>query len=168
MILFSSKKMEAAIARDLVTNSQKAVYLGLFSLMYFPSVVVSIIQPKIVVQAEGKADYPVFNLINALVIIGLTIFAITRCRKINSGIDDKNIIERYMLLSIPVVFKTLIVAFAGLICGSIVVYLVFKGFNNHLFELHLMASIVIMLISLFFYGALIRSFIRLEKKYKEI
>ncbi|MGA2506131.1 MAG: hypothetical protein ABSF80_01465 [Chitinispirillaceae bacterium] len=161
MILFPSKKMETAIAGDTLSGSHKVIFLALFSLMYFPSVVVSIIQPKLVVQ--NKSEYPALQLVNALVFLGLTAFTVSRCQKINATIDGKNIIERYLLLSIPVAFKTTVVALAGLCAAGSALYFAGRQCECRLLEIQIAFLIDVFLLGLFFYGSFIRSFKRLNK-----
>ena len=112
MILFSSRKLEIAIAENKLTNWQKAKYLLIPAVLSGPFIASSYFISPIF----GKKA-PTLNMLISILIAIITMFiiyyGIKSCFKVNQIIDDQNFIERFCILSLPVLFK-LVIIFAPL------------------------------------------------------
>ncbi len=108
MILFSSRKLEIAIAEGKLPSWQKAKYIIIPTVLSGPFAWSSyVIRPIF-----GKKP-PTLNTLISIFISILTMFiiyyGIKSCFKVNQKIDDQNFIERFCILLLPVLFKLIVI-----------------------------------------------------------
>jgi hypothetical protein len=101
MFLLSSKKLEKALAYDLLDEWEKTKYLlftvALYALNNAP---VGLIRPY-----SGTKPLPInqcFFLGSSVLSVAITLICLKRCFQTNKEIDDRNFIERYTILFVPI------------------------------------------------------------------
>lgn len=101
MILLSSKKLEKALAYNLLDEWEKTKYLILTvafqTLIYAPIV---IIRPHSGVKPSSVNQW--FSFASSILSVLMVFFCIKRCFKTNKDIDNLNFIERYTILFVPI------------------------------------------------------------------
>ena len=107
MIIFSSIKLEKALADQKVTRWQKAKYIMI------PAIFISMASPlsaffRPSFQDEPSTIYSVLQLLVMIISIFITYFGIKACFEVNENIDKRNFIERFCILLVPVSFRMLL------------------------------------------------------------
>ena len=107
MIIFSSIKLEKALAVQKVTRWQKAKYIMI------PAIFISMASPlsaffRPSFQDEPSTIYSVLQLLVMIISIFITYFGIKACFEVNENIDKRNFIERFCILLVPVSFRMLL------------------------------------------------------------
>jgi len=108
MILFSSRRLEAELARGSLTDWAKTKYL------LVPFALGALLDPsQLLVQPVYGQEAPLLNILAALVgAIGsaaVVLVGIRRCFLINCAIDEDRFIERFTILVLPITVRVLLV-----------------------------------------------------------
>ena len=104
MIIFSSKKLERAIAHDRLPNWERAKYIIL------PTIIMMLAPgPIYIARPIYGVKAPFLNSIFSFVctIIGafVTFYGIKRCFRTNEVTDKKDFLARFTILNVPIMFK---------------------------------------------------------------
>jgi hypothetical protein len=161
MIYISSRKMELAIYNKAITSTQKFITIILFSLLFFPS---AILKPSIIAEPY---KYQLLDIINGLLFLGITIVSLIKCYKINKEIDDESLIERYFLLSFPILIRVIIFTLIGFIVFPIVFAKYLHPIIDEPYTIRILISVYGFIFGLYLYASLIFSFIKLKKLFKK-
>jgi hypothetical protein len=108
MILFSSKKLEKALAEDSLDEREKAKY------MIYPNMLYAFATPFFL--AQTVSDHPneyYFNFIFTLISVLIFYLVFRTCYRINGNSMNKNFIENIVVLSVPAWMKVFVI-FASL------------------------------------------------------
>ncbi|MDD5556109.1 MAG: hypothetical protein PHN82_02540 [bacterium] len=108
MIIFSSRKLEKAIAEDELSNWKKAKYVILPAVLaILAGGPIYFITPTYGEKAPALNFFlhMVFNILGAYV----TYYGIKKCFRTNEIIDGNNFLERFVILLIPVAVKLIII-----------------------------------------------------------
>lgn len=105
MIFFSEKKLARKLHEGQVTEKEQMIYLVLFNLMYAVFMMTSF--------SDASTNVPV-NFYNYLIdglMIASTVGIIIYCRFINNTGDQKDLLVRYVCITIPISIKFLPLSF---------------------------------------------------------
>ncbi len=101
MILLSSKKLEKALAYNLLDEWEKTKYLIITALYHYLFIVpTGIIRPYSGVKPPSINQW--FYFANSVLSVLIVIFCLKRCFRTNKAIDNLNFIERYTILFVPI------------------------------------------------------------------
>lgn len=107
MILLSSKKLEKALAYDLLDEWEKTKYLiftVVFQTLTYAPIVM--IRPHWGIKPSSINQW--FSSASSILSILIVFFCIKRCFKTNKDIDNLNFIERYTILFVPITIRLFI------------------------------------------------------------
>ena len=162
MIIFSSRKLEQAIAQDSLPNWEKAKYAIL------PAIIsMLLIGPTYIVRPLYGAKPPflnsiitfLFNVVAAFIIF----YGIRKCFRTNEETDRKEFLARYAILSVPVLIKFLLI-FIPITFVLIIIIDAMSGTNQETFKgFPVSISILSTLLVYLYYCLLNRSFARLRE-----
>lgn len=165
MTVLSSEKVERVLAENELTGWEKGKYLIILMVLGYSSVPVALFsptysRPPLIVESIQLATM----VVSAIIIV----YGIKKCLTINEAIDHQNFIERFVILSVPVSVKILIVSIPSII---ILQWLMF-GFlsTNHpnLYQyLPGFFYIIGPIVAYIYYFFLKRSFVRFGQLVKE-
>jgi hypothetical protein len=101
MFFLSSKKLEKALAYNLLDEWEKTKYLILTAIYHYLFIVpAGIIRPYSGAKPPSINQW--FNLANSVLSLLIVIFCLKRCFRTNKAIDNLNFIERYTILFVPI------------------------------------------------------------------
>lgn len=156
MILFSSKKLEEAIVEDKISNWQKAKYIIIPLVISAPVATATyMISPIYVTRPPDSQMF--IRLLLVIISSFITYYGIKLCFKKNSQIDGRHFIERFFILSLPVLIKLTIVLI--FISGFISV-LTFNKDQPTSFPIN---SLLVPIYTIIYYTLLVLSFKRLKE-----
>lgn len=111
MILWSSQKLEEALARGELSSWTKVKYLIL------PAILSSLSWPFYLISPSYGNKPPIFNRLIMLVFSVLTAYityrGIKSCFQTNEGIDGKLFFERFAVLFVPSFVRIMVATFLG-------------------------------------------------------
>ena len=157
--------VEKVLAKEQLTGSEKGKYLIILMVLGFfsrPFALVSPIysRPPLIVQG--------INLATVVVSVLIIVYGIKRCLKINEGIDHRNFIERFVILSVPVSVKILIL---GVPSSFALLWIMFGLFSRNHPNLYQFVPgffyIISPIVAYIYYFFLRRSFVRFGQLMKE-
>ena len=147
MIFFSSKKLEAKLAHNQLSDWEKAkymVFLCLAEILFGGPVF--LVRP----QYGPRPPFPnsLAMLIGGIIMAVITYWWIKRIYLTNKEIDGKNFIERFTVLSFPVFMKFTV----WLIPGTLIVLIIFGLVtrNNHEMRKYVPSVIHVVFIAVIF------------------
>lgn len=157
MILFSSNRLERALAESTLTSWEKAKYIILIIIFYSCSGPIYVITPSF--GPKPPVGNTLVNFVSTILTIIITCLGAKKCFITNKDIDDANFTERFTALSIPIAIKlftiSIIIISIGLLftlkCDN------FTCYNYITYLLNLMSPVI----TYIFYLLLNRSFRRL-------
>jgi hypothetical protein len=164
MIFLSSKKTEKAIRENTINSTQRIVGLFLFVSLTIPSIFTNILKPKVLI--ESNYDSSLLNILIGITFLIVNYFIIRKCYKINKLNDDKDFIERYLLLSIPPILKMLFVSIIMFIIFAITIGLKYPEILKSQKTLALSMYGVLIPLSAIYYALVIESFKRIGENIK--
>ena len=160
MIIWSSRKLEHALAKGELDAWAKVKYL------IIPAILATLSGPFYVIRPiygkKAPALNSLFTLIVAIVMSYLTYWGIRKCFRENCKIDEKTFFERYAVLSVPVVVR-LIAIFTPttIIFGTILYGFIKNHFPDSLDRVSIGISALGPIITIVMYQMLSASFRRL-------
>jgi hypothetical protein len=165
MVYFSSREMESAIASSSLSSKSIIICLFIVSFLYCPYLIADIFKPKIFFKPTE--DYFLLHFISFLFYVLLTLWSIIKCNNINIKIDNKNIIERYFLLLIPITFKLIIYSCLLTIVSIIImaINLPRNWISNHPLSFQIWTNVFMYIFGIVFVLMIINSFNNLKKKF---
>jgi len=120
MILFSSRKLEKALAEGNLSNWVKTKYI------IVPAVIMSLFSLPYIFQPIYGERIPLlnsfFNFIFVITGAFITYFGIKKCFQTNETFDRRNFFKRFFVLSVPVLMKLIIIVFPLTIIAGICAY----------------------------------------------
>ena len=162
MIIFSSKKLEHALANDSLSGWNKVKYIIL------PVLIMSLFSPPYIVSPIYGEHPPMLNgLIGFICLIFnliITYRGIKKCFETNQQTDAKLFFERFFILSVPVLMKFLVIIVPLTIVPSVVAYYLKDSFPVFYKRLPIVFSILIPLTSWIYYHLISRSIERVGKE----
>lgn len=161
MILFSSRRLEEKLAEGAVSEWDKVKYL------LFPLIASAMLGgPIFMIRPHYGLKAPAFaalgNLIGGLLSAGVTYWGIRRAFRTNLAIDGERFVERYTVLSFPILFKMAVGFIPGLVVLAMVLRLVDAIIPGVMHQYTLVFNALVPLVMLWFYELLNRSFERLH------
>ncbi len=157
MILWSSRKLEEALAKGWLSGWTKVKYL------IIPAVITALWGPFFLLeprygQRPSAINLP-FQLIFSILSAFITYWGIKKCFTINSNADGKDFFERLAVLTLPVLIRIMVYSVAFFILGAVIL----KIMEWELFTFEIAPSIFSALNPIFtfiLYSMLINSFRR--------
>jgi hypothetical protein len=161
MILFSSTKLEKALADNKITNWQKAKYIIIPAVVFAPiASIVNFVSPRFNERPPGI--HFLIELLFTIITMVITYFGIRYCFKINEIIDRQDFIMRFSILLLPVTFKVIFIFLPlSLIVTGIIDYIA-KQHLNLLNKFFLIFLALMPIVTLIYFSLLVRSFRRLD------
>ncbi|MCX6899718.1 MAG: hypothetical protein NT105_13595 [Verrucomicrobia bacterium] len=163
-MIFSN--LEEAIAGNKLSQREKTKYLVFAVLICF------IAYPfELGMQTLGKqhdnTSVDLTTMLGSAANMIVAFLGIKRCYRTNEAIDDSNFIERFILLNFPMTIKFVLLMFL-LILAYIVMTWALKSHYPAVWErIPTYLSVLVILITYFYYVFLNRSFVRLGAKIGE-
>ena len=166
MIIFSSRKLEQSIADNRLASWAKAKYL------IFTAVVMAVFYgPFYLVHPFYGESAPtlnsIFSLIFTIVGVFVTYYGIKECYATNRAVDDKDFLERFAILSVPVFVKVSIIVFPATLCVSMLMLSLRETHPMLSKRFPIILSLLGPLLFYIYYCILNRSFTRLGRVIEE-
>src|SRR5689334_18329784 len=108
MILFSSNRLERALAENTLTSWEKAKYIILIIIFYTCSGPIYAITPSF--GPRPPVGNTLVNFLSAILTIIITVFGAKKCFRTNKANDDVSFIERFAVLSMPIAIHLFIIS----------------------------------------------------------
>jgi hypothetical protein len=163
--LLSSAKVERLVAKNEPTGWEKGKYLIILMVLGFFSRPFSLVSP---IYSKPPLIIQSIDLATVAVSVIIIVYGIKKCLKINEAIDNQHFIERFVILSVPVSLKILIV---GLPSSFVLLWLMFGFFSTNYPNLYQFIPgffyIIGSIVAYIYYFFLKRSFVRLGQLVKE-
>ena len=124
MIIFSSRKLEKSLSEQKITSWQKAKYIIIPAIfLSIAPPIGSLFSPRVTERPEGL--HSPLQFLFVIISIFITYFGIKSCVKVNEKIDNRDFIERFCILLVPVLFKTFFI-FISVFLGLMLILLMSK------------------------------------------
>lgn len=160
MIIFSSQKLEKAIAKDQLTNWGIAKYLIIY--ITIPIILggpIYLVRP-----VYGYKPPPLSNLFSIAfsILSALVVYhGVKKCFKTNKLIDNINFVERFVILSLPVFIKFIFLFIPFFIFVLILIGFISRSIPSIKLYIYIIFSALGPLLLYVYYSLLHRSFSRL-------
>ncbi len=166
MILFSSNKLEHALAAGSLSSWDKAKYLIFIILLYSFSGPIYVLTPSF--GPKPPMWHSLLSLVSTTLVIGLTYVGAKKCYLTNKATDDIDFSGRFAALFVPMTFKFIAAMLPIMVIGAIIAFSTSsdKELRMNVFVYFLYSMIPIG--TYLFYNFLNRSFKRLGILINEI
>ena len=162
MILFSSLKLEKAIAEGEITGWQKAKYIIIPAVFMAPFASTTfLISPKF--QTRPPGFHTLIQFVCTIGTMVITYYGIKFCFKANNKIDNHNFIERFCILLLPVTLQLILIFFPLTLLITGINYAIYRHQQDILTKYSIMYVIFGPIYTVIYYSLLLRSFRRLGK-----
>lgn len=159
MILISSRKLENKIPKNELTDWEKTKYLIFMFIFSGTAAFFSLLKPNF--GPEPPRWDTIITLSSCIASVLISYFGIKKCYLINKEVDNAHFIERFVILSVPMITKFLLFNVSAFILYIIIwAYLFGKEQPSKDLTYYLFSGIGI-IIGIAFYVFLTRSFHRL-------
>ncbi len=165
MTVLSSEKVERALAKNELTGWQKGKYLIILMVLGYFSVPFRLVSPT---YSRPPLIVESIDLATVVVSVIIIVYGIKKCLRINEAIDHQNFIERFVILSVPVSVKILIVSIPSIFILQWLMFGYFSPNHPNLYQ-YLPGSFYIIgpIATYIYYFFLKRSFVRFGQLVKE-
>ena len=163
MILFSSRKLEAKLAKNELSEWQKAWYLILPSLFFGP---LSYLRPRF--GASPTTMDSISLWVSGVLIVIVTYIGLRKIYKINAGIDGKDFITRCTILGLPVGIRFFLISILTMVFIIIILGIIFYSDRDVIRPYY--SPIIytfLVILTVFLYASLVKSFKRFGNLLKQ-
>jgi len=133
MILFSSNKLERALADSSLPSCDKAKYVIFIIILYSFSGPLYVLTPSF--GTKPPIWHSLTSLVSTILVILFTYFGAKRCYQTNKGIDDTDFVGRFAALYMPMTFKFIAIMLLVIVIAAMIIYAVAfdKETKKHIF-----------------------------------
>ena len=120
MILFSSNKLERALAADSLTSWEKAKYIIFIIILYSFSGPIQVLAPSF--GSKPSIGQLLTSSICGILVIIFTYFGAKKCYQTNKRIDDTDFVGRFAALYMPMSFKLIAISLIAMGITAMIIY----------------------------------------------
>jgi len=120
MIVFSSIKLEQALAASSLPSWEKAKYIIFIIILYSLSGPLYVLTPSF--GAKPPIWHSLTSLVSTILVILFTYFGAKKCYQTNKGIDDTDFVGRFAALYMPMTFKLIAIMLLAMVLAALIIY----------------------------------------------